>query len=305
MTRSGPDIPAPGPVDAVLPDLDAALVRRLLAVQFPDWSGMAVVPVVPQGHDNRTFRVGESLLARLPSAACYAGQVAKEQRWLPWLARRLPVTVPRPRALGRPGEGYPFDWSVMDWLPGRPPIPADDLPRLAVDLAACLRALQAAPPAGGPVAGPQNFHRGGDLRVYDADTRGLLARLAGRIDAAAASALWDRALESAWQHAPVWVHGDVGAGNLLVENGRLAALIDFGSCGIGDPACDLTIAWTLFDAEARAAFRLALDYDRDTWTRARGWALWKALLGLDGEPAAAERHFAAIAALLQGDAHRG
>lgn len=267
--------------DTALPPLDEALVRRLVAGQFPDWADLPVQAIDPQGHDNRTFRLGAGLSVRLPSALRYAGQVAKEQRWLPVLAEGLPVAIPEPVAQGHPAEGFPFDWSVYRWLPGRPASPADDLPQLATDLARVLRGLQALPASDGPAAGTQNFHRGGDLRVYDAETRPRIDRLAPQHDSSAARAIWDRALVSAWQHAPVWLHGDIAEGNLLVEDGRLSALINWGNCGTGDPSADLAIGWSLFDAPARAVFRLAFRFDDETWDRARGWALWKALSRLD------------------------
>ncbi|MCR8726370.1 aminoglycoside phosphotransferase family protein [Frigidibacter sp. ROC022] len=296
-------IPGPAPIDARLPVLDAGLVRRLIAGQFPDWAGLPVQAMHPQGHDNRSFRLGEALLVRLPSAQRYAGQVAKEQHWLPILAAGLPVEIPQPVALGRAAEGYPIDWSIYRWLPGRVLAPGDDLSRLAGDLARVLRALQGQPVAGAPAAGPQNFHRGGDLRVYDAETRRFAGTLPRGHDRDAVLAIWNRALTTSWQHAPVWLHGDLAPGNLLMRDGRLAALIDFGNCAIGDPAADLALAWSLLDAPARAAFRLALRFDPATWERARGWALWKALSMLhEGPCPAAETCLAQLLAEADPDA---
>lgn len=225
---------------------------------------------------------------RLPSAARYAPQPAKEHRWLRRLAPRLPLPIPEPLALGAPGPEYPFPWSVQRWLDGAPASrapPGDEL-RFAADLAGFLAALQRAPAADGPPAGAHSFHRGGDLAVYDAETRAALTALAGRIDTGAAARVWDAALAAPFRGPPVWAHGDIAAGNLLVAEGRLCAVIDFGACAVGDPACDLTIAWTQMSPRARAAFRAALPLDAATWARARGWALWKALLSLArGAPA--------------------
>ena len=267
--------------------VDAPLVARLIAAQFPRWAGLPVRPVEPGGWDNRTFRLGDDLSVRLPSAEAYAAQVAKEHRWLPRLAPLLPLLIPVPLALGRPDEGYPWPWSVYRWLDGEPAAPERiaDPRRFATELARFLAALQRIDPAGGPPPGPHNFYRGGPLTVYDAETRRAIAALRDGIDAEAATATWEAALRAPWPGPPVWVHGDVAAGNLLLRHGRLSAVIDFGCTGVGDPACDTTIAWTLLSGESRAAFRAALPLDRATWARGRGWALWKALITL-----AAHRH---------------
>ena len=231
------------------------------------------------GWDNRTFRLGDALKVRLPSARRYVAQVEKEHRWLPRLAPHLPVAVPAPLAVGAPGEGYPWPWSVQCWLAGDTAahgrIP--DATGFAIDVARFLLALQRAP-ADGPAAGEHSFHRGGSLAVYDAETRRCIAALADEIDAAAATAGWEAALAAEFRGPPVWVHGDIAVGNLLLRDGRLAAVIDWGSSAVGDPACDLVIAWTFFAGASRAAFRAAVQADEMTWARARGWALWKALL---------------------------
>lgn len=237
-------------------------------------------PAPHDGWDNWTFRLGDTMKVRLPSAASYVSQAEKEAKWLPRLGPHLPVSIPVPRAVGSPAEAYPFPWSIYDWLPGetaaREQIP--DLSACAADVAAFLRALQAIDPAGGPPAGKDTFFRGGDLSVYDAETRACIAELGDRVDGSAALAVWEAALASRWEGSPVWVHGDVAVGNLLVADGRLAAVIDFGQLCVGDPACDLVLAWTFLDSPSRAAFRAALAADAGTWVRARGWALWKALL---------------------------
>jgi aminoglycoside phosphotransferase (APT) family kinase protein len=271
--------------------IDAALVRRLVATQFPEWAGLPVCPVVPDGWDNRTYRLGDELTVRLPTGAGYVPAVEKEARWLPVLGPVLPLPVPEPVATGEPGEGYPYAWSVRRWLPGAPARVdrIDDLDRFAVDLAGFLLALEAADPTGGPPAGAHSFHRGAPLRSYDAETRRVLGRLArnrpalqqqARLDPDVAVAVWETALEAPWSGPPVWFHGDVASDNLLVDRGRLCAVIDFGTCGVGDPACDLVMAWTFFSGASRDAFRAALGHDDATWARARGWALWKALISL-------------------------
>jgi aminoglycoside phosphotransferase (APT) family kinase protein len=233
------------------------------------------------------------MTVRLPSAAGYAAAVEKEQRYLPFLAPHLPLPVPVPLAKGMPGEGYPFHWSINPWLHGETARPdrISDLSEFAATLAGFLLALQRVDASGGPAAGAHSFHRGGSLLTYDEETRHAIATLAGRIDGDKAQAVWAAALSTTWDRDPVWFHGDVAAGNLLVEGGRLVAVIDFGTSGVGDPACDLVIAWTMFSGASRETFRAALPLDSDTWERARGWALWKALITLaaniDTDPAAA------------------
>ena len=264
--------------------IDVSLVRRLVAAQFPRWADLPLEPVELDGWDNTTFRLGEEMSVRLPSAAAYAPQVEKEHRWLPRLAPLLPLPIPVPLAKGKPGEGYPFAWSVYCWLDGEPATVGRivDLVGFATTLAGFLTVLQRIDPAGGPPPGRHNFFRGGPLTVYDAETRQAIAALEGTIDANAATAAWEAALEATWHGPPVWLHGDVASGNLLVEGGRLSAVIDFGTSGVGDPSCDLAIAWTLFEGESRDAFRAALRLDDATWARGRGWALWKALITLAG-----------------------
>jgi len=208
--------------------------------------------------------------------------VEKEHRWLPKLVPLLPLPIPVPLAKGAPAEGYPWPWSVYRWLEGETASVGRiaDLRRFATDLAEFLNALGRIDPAGGPPPGRHNFFRGGPLAVYDAETRQAIAALEGRIDTDAASAVWEVALGAKWNASPVWFHGDVASGNLLVEDGRLSAVIDFGTSGVGDPACDLAIAWTLFAGESREAFRATLRPGDATWARGRGWTLWKGLITL-------------------------
>ncbi|MFE9747667.1 aminoglycoside phosphotransferase family protein [Saccharothrix saharensis] len=266
--------------------IDAGLVQRLLARQFPRWAGLPVTPVEVDGWDNRTYRLGDDMTVRLPTAEGYAPAVEKEHRWLPVLAPSLPVPVPVPLALGAPGEGYPFPWSVRRWLDGRTASPerVGDLVAFALSVADFIRALQRVDAEGGPAAGAHSFYRGAPPSHYDDGTRRALAVLEGRVDVARATAVWEDALRApAWSGPPVWFHGDIAHGNLLVDDGgKLTAVIDFGTSGVGDPACDLVIAYTMFSGESREAFREAVGLDDATWTRARGWALWKALITLAG-----------------------
>jgi aminoglycoside phosphotransferase (APT) family kinase protein len=261
-------------------EIDAGVVARLIAEQFPHWSHLPVVPVELSGWDNRTFRLGRDMSVRLPSAAGYVAQVEKEHRWLPRLAPHLPLPIPAPLAMGRPTGAYPFPWSIYRWIDGEPATtaPISDVTEFAKTLAGFLAALQTIDASDGPAAGAHNFFRGGPVSTYDSEARRAIDALAGEIDAGLATEVWETALASSWQSRPVWVHGDVASGNLLVREGRLAAVIDFGSSGVGDPACDLYIAWTFLEGEGREVFRAALPLDAQTWQRGRGWTLWKALI---------------------------
>jgi len=270
--------------------IDASLVRRLIATQFPQWSDLEVRPIEPGGWDNRTFRLGDRMTVRLPSAEHYVQQVEKEHRWLPRLAPHLPLPIPMPLAKGMPGEGFPWRWSIYRWLPGETLAVerVADLRDVAKDLTRFLRAMRQADTAGGPLPGDHNFHRGGPPGFYDEQTRQALTLLEGRVDTKAAREVWEAALAAPFEGPPVWFHGDIAWGNLLVEHGRLSAVIDFGTSGVGDPACDLAIAWTFFHGESRDVFRDGMALDRGTWARGRGWTLWKALIvlaGMTGAPA--------------------
>jgi aminoglycoside phosphotransferase (APT) family kinase protein len=264
--------------------IDANLARRLVDRQFPRWADLPIAPVEVDGWDNRTFRLGDALTVRLPSGPWYALQVEKEQRWLPRLAPQLPLPIPLPVAQGQPGEGYPYAWSVYRWLDGEIATEAAiaDLTEFATTLAGFLVALRRADATGGPGPGRHNFFRGGPLTTYADETIEAIEALGDEIDGDAARRVWDDALAAGWDGEPVWFHGDVAVGNLLVRDGRLGAVIDFGSAGVGDPACDVVIAWTFLSGPSRTAFRAELGVDRGTWSRGRGWALWKALITLVG-----------------------
>jgi aminoglycoside phosphotransferase (APT) family kinase protein len=285
--------------------IDAGLVARLIARQFPQWAGLPVRPVAADGWDNRTYRLGEALSVRLPTAERYVAAVAKESRWLPWLASRLPLPIPEVVATGRPGDGYPFPWSVRRWLEGTPAGFArlGDPEGFGSALAGFLDALHGLDATGGPAAGAHSFFRGAGLSHYDGETRDCLRSLAGIVDTARAAAVWEAALAAAWTGPPVWFHGDIAPGNLLVRDGRLAAVIDFGTSGVGDPACDLVIAWTFLRGRSRAAFAEAVAADAGAFARARGWAPWKALLVLRdavaaGDAAARRAELRVIAGIL-------
>ena len=259
-------------------EIDASLVRCLLVAQSPQWADLPIEPVQSAGTDNAIYRLGDELAARLPRIPSATGQVEKEHRWLPRLAPLLPLAVSLPLARGRPGEGYPFLWSVSRWLEGETATPerVTDLRQAATDLAGFISALQRIDPTGGPKSS-----RGVPLALRDERTRAAIAALHGKLDTDALTAAWDAALQApTWHGPPVWTHGDLYDGNLLVEGGRLSAVIDFDVLGVGDPACELIVAWSLFSAETRDVFRAALAVDDATWARGRGWALSVALIAL-------------------------
>ncbi|KZL25806.1 aminoglycoside phosphotransferase family protein [Pseudovibrio sp. Ad37] len=255
------------------------VVRKMLDEQFPEWRDLSVRRVEQDGWDNNTFRLGNELKARLPSAAGYVPQVEKEFNWLPKLAKHLPVTVPEPVALGKPTADYPYPWSVYRWIEGETASAESirDMNEFARDLAAFLHALWAADTTGAPEAGDHNCYRGGDLSVYDEETRFCLSGVTDLIDADAALMIWEQALRSKWEKPAVWVQGDLSNGNILTRDGRLSAVIDFGLCTVGDPACDLVITWKFFSGVNREIFKTAVNIDQNTWDRAIGWALWKAV----------------------------
>jgi aminoglycoside phosphotransferase (APT) family kinase protein len=261
--------------------IEVGLVQRLLRAQHPQWGDRPVTPVASSGTDNALFRLGDDLVVRLPRIGWAVDTVARAHRWLPVLAPRLPLVVSEPVAMGEPGEGYPWPWSVYPWLDGEDAFTGrlDDLDAAARQIAGFLAALQAVDPAGGPA--PRHGGRGRPLAAVDDQTRGALAAADGLVDTVAAGAAWERALSAPDRDGPaVWFHGDIARGNLLVHGGRITAVIDAGGIGVGDPACDLAVAWDLFDGRSRAVLRPALAVDDATWARARGWALCTALCAL-------------------------
>lgn len=256
------------------------LVKGLIEEQFPQWADLEVRAVELSGIDNRTFRLGEEMLIRLPSAEGYAGQVEKEQKWLLRLAPYVSVGIPEAIAMGVPSASYPWNWSVYRWIEGVSAnvldVGAFNVEGVAVELARFLKELWAIDVADGPVGGLHNYYRGADLSVYDGDARSYIVKLSDVIDSGRAMEVWEKAVSSKWVNEPVWVHGDFSSGNILIGANRLVAVIDFGCMGVGDPACDLVIAWTFLEGESKDVFREQVGLDDDTWDRARGWALWKA-----------------------------
>jgi aminoglycoside phosphotransferase (APT) family kinase protein len=249
-------------------DISAGMVRRLVAAQFPQWAGLELRPVAEAGTDNVMFRLGDDLVVRLPRLPHGGDTVAREHRWLPYLAPRLPLAVPEPVGLGRAGEGYPLPWSVYRWRAGdhRMGGRAGERDAAAAALGDFVAALRRVPvPDDAPPA-----YRGGSYARADDEVRAALRDL----EVPGAQKRWDAALGlPAWAGPPVWLHSDLLPTNVLFRDGRLDAVIDFGCLGVGDPAADVMVAWALFDPVARLTFRERVDVDDDTWERGRGWAL--------------------------------
>ena len=265
-------------------DITPDLARKLIAEQFPEYPSLPIVDVEKQGHDNRTYRLGNHMLIRMPTAEDYALKVPKEQELLPELAKRLSINIPAPIKMGKPSADYPYPFSIYKWLPGKSinllTLTAQDKEQLAFDLSKFLKELQAITDVKGPEPGQHNWWRGDHVSVYDKGAREQIAELAEIIDAEQALALWNQACETKWDETPVWIHGDFALGNILMDRGKLSAVIDFGGAAVGDPACDLVIARTYLSGKARETFISKMDMDPDTWLRARAWALWKATFEL-------------------------
>ncbi|MBS0236407.1 MAG: aminoglycoside phosphotransferase family protein [Proteobacteria bacterium] len=260
------------------------LARKLIAAQFPQYAHLPISEVEKQGHDNRTYRLGSDMLIRMPTDEAYALKVPKEQELLPKLANHLSTTIPEPIKMGSASADYPYPFSIYKWQPGRSlnltTLSAEEMEQLAFDVSRFLKELQAITGINGPIPGQHNWWRGDHVCVYDKGAHEQIAKLGEIINNKKALDLWNKACATKWHKPPVWIHGDFAIGNILIQNGKLSAVIDFGGTAIGDPACDLVIAWTYFTGKAREIFIQEVDMDSDTWLRSRAWALWKATFEL-------------------------
>lgn len=266
-------------------EITTQLVKKLIDAQFPKWRALEVRPVAHGGHDNRTFHLGDEMAVRLPSGPAYVAQVEKEAQWLPFLARHLSLPISSPVAIGVPMDEYPFPWSINRYIAGETTNAHNitDAKGFAMELASFLQELQSIDTTDAPAAGEHNFFRGASPSVYSSQVEEALQAQRDIWPVEKLSALWARAVATTWEHPPVWLHGDVAPGNLLVQNGSLCGVIDFGIMGIGDPACDYAMAWTFFDERSRKY--LLRELDTGTIDRARGWALWKALITVNASNA--------------------
>ena len=253
--------------------IDEPLVRRLLVDQFPEWAELGLSRIEPAGTVNAMFRLGDALAVRLARRQGPTEPGGVELEWLPRLAPLLPLDIPVAVAQGRPNDEYPWFWDVVTWVEGESvPVEGIDAIQAARDLAAFIGALREVDPTGAPPG------RGIPLAERDVELRGWLARFDG--DPAAALE-WERALAAPpWDGEPIWHHGDLDARNWLIRDGRISGVIDWGCMGVGDPACDVMVAWKLHSSAARDAFREALAVDDATWERARGWAVSQAVAAL-------------------------
>ncbi len=250
--------------------VDLDLVTRLLAKQFPQLAHLELQRVRSAGTDNALFRLGKDFVVRMPIVDWAVPDVEKENKWLPYLAPLLPISIPTPIAMGMPEEGYPYNWSIYRWCSGENPR-VGELERpleFASDVAKFIRGLQEIDIEDGPAAG-----RGLPLIDRDESTREALASLSSMMETREIDAAWSSALTiPAWDKPNVWIHGDLSSGNVLTLDGRLSAVIDFGALGVGDPAVDLIIAWNLLPVGVRSEFRSLTQVDEATWKRGRAWA---------------------------------
>ena len=256
-------------------DIDIALVKGLLTEQFPHLAEKPIAVVRSTGTVNAIYRLDKTLYIRLPRLEAWAESIDREWIWLPKLAPHISLNVPRPFARGKPSNGYPFSWAIYHWIEGAPY--QDKLIRderqAAYDLVNFILELRSVEMRGAPRGGRR------PLIELNAATRAAIESSRGVIDTQAASEAWAHSLEAPpWNGKPVWIHGDLLRSNLLVQDGQLCAVIDFGGVGTGDPAADVVPAWSVFNTVGREIFRGALDVDKDTWSRARGYALHQALM---------------------------
>jgi aminoglycoside phosphotransferase (APT) family kinase protein len=260
---------------------DAALARRLVATQFPHWAALPLARVQADSTDNDMSRLGPDMAVRLPRRAGAMTPMDNEQQWLPRLAPHLPLPVPLARAKGAPQDDYPYPWSVVTWIEGAPPPRQLNDRTFARDLGTFVTALHALDASTGPAPGAHNFWRGMPLAHFDATLRQRFEWLSDLTDIEEIVSEWQNALRlPAWSGSPVWIHGDLQRGNLLIRDARLAGVIDWSALGVGDPAGDLSVAWNLLGPDARAEYRTALQVDDATWARGRAWALIEGVLAL-------------------------
>ncbi len=261
-------------------EITPSLVHSLVSEQFPQWSELPIRPVDVQGWDNRTFRLGDRMSIRLPSADGYVAGLVREEHTLAILGSRFRVAIPRVIATGAPSPAFNRPWSVREWIDGHTLSAVETHEREGAieSLGDALSALQACDTVGGPWAGAASAYRGCHVSAVGEEIPGQLSLLP-RALAEGCRALWDGAVTTVWTGPPAWVHGDVAPGNMLFDsNGQLTALIDFGQTCVGDPACDLAFAWLSCSPVERDRLRSRLELPEDAWLRGAAWAMWKTLI---------------------------
>lgn len=288
-------------------ELPVAVVARLAAEQFPQWQDRELHPVASTGTVNALFRLGEDVVLRFPlqprTDEAMLESLTKEQDNARRIAGATRLEVPEPLGIGRPGEGYAGWWTAYRWIDGATAGDENvhDQVRFAEDLAQLVLALQAMDVAGRSWDG---HSRGGPLSTRSAGVRQALAQSTELTDVPALTRVWERCLAAGRGDQPdVWLHGDLMPGNLLVRDGRLAAVIDCETVCVGDPAVDLIPAWNLMTATGRSAYRRALAVDDATWERGRGWAIAQAIVALpyyvDSNPVMASTARRTLVAVLE------
>lgn len=256
------------------PDND--LVAVLIEQQFPKWKKLPLLKIKHDGTDHAIFRLGDHMCVRLPRIESSAKFLLQEQHILKSLKPHLPCKIPSPIVIGKPCAHFPYSWAIMDWIEGHTAFnhPPKNLEQCADTLANIILSLQKIETADAPYS-----QRGGILRMRDQYVWSSLDALKHRPDHEQLCNLWNELTKTPpWDETPCWIHGDLLPGNILLQGDHIAAIIDFGLAGIGDPACDLLPAWSLLDKPSRSIFRERLKTDKDSWNRGKGWALSQAII---------------------------
>lgn len=269
----------PGEMHADQLVIDKPLVRSLLADQFPNWAKLPLERVVSSGTVNTIFRLGDEFSLRLPIAATFDDEITREWSALCRFADRLPLSVPKPVALGLPTQSYPCHWLILNWIDGQNATPP--VLRAPADAAASLGKFVAALRSIGTGNTRIEQYRGKPLILRDRLTREAISQLTDEYNCGALTRVWQSALEAEeWAGGSRFFHGDLHAGNLLARDGCLTAVIDFGGFGTGDPSVDAIPGWWMFSGRAREVFRDAGGFDKEMWDKGRGWALSIAVIAL-------------------------
>ena len=263
-------------------ELEIHTIHSLISQQFPQYAHLEIRKVVKSGHDNRTFHLGNDFSLRFPSALEYSTQVIKEHKYCKVLQKNLSFQITEPIELGYPTDLFPFHFSINKWIEGESlnPLNLIDKNQLAKDCAKFLVELKQCDTNDGPPPGSHNFYRGGNLSVYHDETIQAIHQCVD-LNQSQCLKIWVSGINSTQNNLNYWIHGDFEKDNLLIKNGKLCAVIDFGNMAVGDPACDYVIAWTYFDHLSRKIFLDDLHIDQATINRSKAWALWKALITLN------------------------